>query len=113
MCKNCPIPFIPGFSALRGEPQSPEENEKSYEESQRQRALERKARGEKLKLSAMEAQGADDEAFCDETGRTRRRYREYTPVKATWPENISKTGYLAAYKKFENRVIPDQAETEG
>lgn len=105
-CKHYPTPFIPGFSALRGAPQSEEENAKDYEESQQQRELERKARQEKLKLSVLEAQGADEEAiraqrakvraasadieaFCDETGRTRRRYREYTPVRATWPDKES------------------------
>ena len=105
-CKHYPTPFIPGFSTLRGEPQSPEENEKTYEESQQQRALERKVRDEKLKLSVMEAQGADAEAiqaqktkvraasadvqeFCDETGRTRRRGREFTPVNATFPPKDS------------------------
>lgn len=105
-CKHYPTPFIPGFSTLRGEPQSPEENEKTYEESQQQRALERKVRDEKLKLSIMEAQGADEEAikaqrakvraasadvqaFCDETGRTRRKSREYTPVHAKFPPEDS------------------------
>ena len=102
-CKHYPTPFIPGFSTLRGEPQSAEENAKTYEESQQQRALERKVRDEKLKLSVLEAQGADEEAikaqrdkvraasadvqaFCDETGRTRRKSREYTPINATFPD---------------------------
>ena len=105
-CKHYPTPFIPGFSTLRGTPQSPEENAKTYEESQEQRALERKVREEKLKLSVMEAQGADADAiraqrdnvraasadvqtFCDETGRTRRRSREYTPVNAKFPPEDS------------------------
>ena len=95
--------FIPGFSTLKGEPQDPEENEKTYAESQQQRALERKLREEKRDLEVMKAQGADPEAikaqrqkvakassdiddFCDETGRARRRNREYTPVNATWPD---------------------------
>ena len=107
-CKHYPTPFIPGFSALRGEPQSPEENAKTYEESQQQRALERKVRDQKLNLSVMQAQGADEEdiqkqkakvraasadvqAFCDETGRTRRKSREYTPVNATWPDDLDTT----------------------
>ena len=87
---------------MRGNPQSEEENAKTYEESQKQRELERKLRKEKLDLEVMKAQGApadeikaqqarvkkasDDIAtFCDETGRTRRRNREYTPVNATFP----------------------------
>ena len=87
---------------MRGNPQSEEENAKTYEESQKQRELERKLRKEKLDLEVMKAQGAptdeikaqqarvkkasDDIAtFCDETGRRRRRNREYTPVNATFP----------------------------
>lgn len=95
--------FIPGFSTLKGEPQDPEENAKEYAESQQQRALERKLREEKRDLEVLKAQGADEAAikaqrekvakagddiedFCDETGRARRRNREYTPVDAKWPK---------------------------
>lgn len=101
-CKHYPMTFIPGFSTIKGEPQDPEENAKSYAESQQQRALERKLREEKRDLEIMKAQGADEEAlraqrakvsransdidaFCDETGRARRRNREFTPINATWP----------------------------
>lgn len=102
-CKHYPMNFIPGFSTIKGEPQDPEENEKSYAESQDQRRLERKLREEKRDLAVMQAQGADPEAikaqrakvhkasddinqFCEDTGRARRRNREYTPVNATWPD---------------------------
>ena len=102
-CKHYPMTFIPGFSTLKGEPQDPEENEKTYAESQQQRALERKLREEKRDLEVMKAQGADPVAvrlqqdrvhnasaaiddFCEETGRTRRRNREAAPVNATWPD---------------------------
>ena len=101
-CKHYPMTFIPGFSTLKGEPQDPEENAKEYAESQQQRALERKLREEKRDLEVMKAQGADEAAikaqkqrvrqasadiddFCDETGRARRRNREATPTRATWP----------------------------
>ena len=101
-CKHYPMAFIPGFSTIKGEPQDPEENAKSYAESQQQRALERKLREEKRDLEIMKAQGADEDAlraqrakvsransdidaFCDETGRARRRNREFTPINATWP----------------------------
>jgi len=101
-CRHYPMTFIPGFSTLKGEPQDEEENEKTYAESQEQRALERKLREEKRDLEVMKAQGASEEEikaqrqrvrqasadiddFCDETGRARRRNREYTPVNATWP----------------------------
>ena len=96
-----PMVFIPGVSTIKADPQSPEENAETYAESQQQRALERKLREEKRELGIMKAQGAPDEeiraqrakvrrassdidAFCDETGRTRRRANEYTPVNASW-----------------------------
>jgi hypothetical protein len=102
-CKHYPMTFIPGFSTMKGEPQDPEENEKTYAESQQQRALERKLREEKRDLEVLKAQGADEaeikaqrqrvrsassaiDDFCDETGRTRRRNREAAPVNATWPD---------------------------
>jgi hypothetical protein len=102
-CGHYPMNFIPGVSSIRGEPQDPEENAKTYEESQQQRALERKLRAEKRDLEVMKAQGADEAAikaqrakvrkasadidqFCEDTGRTRRRNREYAPVNATWPD---------------------------
>ena len=101
-CGHYPTPFIPGFSALRGMPQDKAENDRVYAESQEQRALERKLRKEKLDYEVLKAQGADEEtlraqrarvkkasddieAFCEETGRTRRKAREYTPVNATFP----------------------------
>ena len=102
-CGHFPMTFIPGFSTLKGQPQDPEDNAEAYAQSQQQRELERKLRAEKRDLAVMQAQGADPEAiktqkqrvkdadnaieqFCDETGRARRRNREYTPVNATWPE---------------------------
>ena len=105
-CKHYPMNFIPGFSTIKGEPQDPEENEKSYAESQEQRRLERKLREEKRDLAVMQAQGADPEAikaqrqkvakassdiddFCEDTGRARRRNREYTPVNAKFPQKDS------------------------
>ena len=101
-CRHYPMTFIPGFSTLKGEPQSPEDNAKTYAESQQQRALERQLREEKRDLDVMKAQGAPEDAikaqrervkaasqkvenFCEETGRTRRRNREGAPVRATWP----------------------------
>ena len=102
-CRHYPMTFIPGFSAQRGEPQNQEENDRVYEESQKQRELERKLREARRDLEVLQAQGADEEMirkqkakvdkasdsieeFCDATGRTRRRNREYTPANATWPE---------------------------
>ena len=102
-CGHYKIPFIPGFSKARQPEQNEEQNAKEYEESQKQRALERKLRYEKRDLAVMKAQGANDDQirmqkmrvrnarveldeFCDETGRARRSAREQTPIKAEWPE---------------------------
>lgn len=102
-CGHYPMVFIPGVSTLREVPQDEEENAKTYAESQQQRALERKLREEKRDLEVLKAQGASEEEikaqrdkvrkasgdidrFCDETGRTRDRSREYTPINATWPD---------------------------
>lgn len=102
-CGHYPMTFIPNFSSLKGEPQDPEENAKTYAESQQQRALERKLREEKRDLEVMKAQGAspeeinaqkervrsasaDIDEFCDQTGRARKRNREYTPVNAEFPD---------------------------
>ena len=93
--------FIPGFSTIKGVPQDPKENERTYAESQEQRRLERKLREERRDLAVMKAQGAseediarqkarvdrasdDVEAFCEQTGRARRKNREWTPVDAKW-----------------------------
>lgn len=105
-CGHYPMSFIPGVSTLKGEPQDPEENEKTYAESQEQRALERKLRAERRDLAVMKAQGESPEAirkqqervkaasaeiddFCDRTGRARRKLREYTPIDAKWPAKDS------------------------
>jgi hypothetical protein len=105
-CGHYAMVFIPGFSTLKGHPQDEEENEKTYAESQEQRALERKLREEKRDLEVLKAQGADETAikeqqakvrkasrdiddFCDETGRTRRRDREGAPVNAKFPAQDS------------------------
>ena len=121
-CRHYPMSFIPGFSALRGEPQPPEENEQAYAESQQQRALERKLREEKRDLEVMKAQGASEDQinaqrervrkanadiddFCDDTGRARRRNREYTPINATFQDNIQPTPPKAPRKQ--NAQKPD------
>ena len=102
-CGHFPIPFIPRFSTIKGEPQDKEDNDKKYAESQEQRALERKLREERRQLEILKQQGAGAqeiaaqqarvdrasdaiEDFCDSTGRARHRDREYTPINATWPE---------------------------
>ena len=117
-CKHYPMSFFPGISTLKGEPQSPEENEKTYQESQQQRALERKLREERRDLEVLKARNAPeaeiakqksrvDQAdqnvrdFCDETGRTRRRSREQTPIDATWPDPE-----VGQVRQFRGRYVP-------
>ena len=102
-CKHYPTPFIPGVSVADGKPQDPEENEKTYQESQEQRRLERKLREEKRDLQMMKAQGApedeikkqtekvrnssaDIDDFCKETGRARHRDREAVYTKREFPD---------------------------
>ena len=102
-CKHYPTPFIPGVSMIDGQPQSEEENAKSYAESQQQRGLERKIREEKRDLMMMKAQGAPDDiikaqrakirqtdddidAFCAETGRARRQNREGVYTTRDFPD---------------------------
>lgn len=101
-CGHYPMPFIPGLSKARQPEQNEEENRKDYEESQKQRALERDLREKKRDLEVLKAQGASPEEiqaqkekvreakgnldqFCDETGRARRSGRERTPTDAKWP----------------------------
>lgn len=114
-CGHYPMTFIPNFSSLKGEPQDPDENAKTYAESQQQRALERKLREEKRDLEVMKAQGAspeeinaqkervrsasaDIDQFCDETGRTRKRNREQAPTRAEWSTgNGNVTRYNGGY----------------
>jgi hypothetical protein len=102
-CKHMADPFIPGVSVLTGHPQDEEDNEKTYEESQEQRRLERKIREQKRDVLMAKAQGADDEEirklrekagqtseeideFCKKTGRARHRGREGVYTKREFPD---------------------------
>lgn len=102
-CGHHPMLFVPGATMVPQLRQDEEQNAKQYAESQQQRGLERDFRAARLKLEVEKARGADEatvkeardgvrkadeklERFCDETGRKRRREREYAPVKAKWPD---------------------------
>ena len=105
-CGHYPLPFIPSVTKVPEVRQDEEDNAKQYAESQQQRALERKFREARRDLDVLKAQDAEsvnpdaikaakakirraDEKlnqFCDETGRKRRREREYAPVDAKWPD---------------------------
>lgn len=107
-CGHYPYPFVPGLSMVRGEPQDPEENERTYQESQEQRRLERELRTAKRDLAVEKARGAPKEVlrekkdkvdqargklddFCEKTGRNRRSAREGTPINARFPDKGSYT----------------------
>ena len=101
-CRHYPMPFFPGLSMIRGEPQDQETNDRMYQEEQHQRRLERELRYAKRDYAVEKARGAPPEVlgrykdrvdrasgrlsdFCEETGRNRKRNRERTPVQATFP----------------------------
>lgn len=101
-CGHYPIPFIPGVSKTQKPPQDEEENKRTYENSQKQRALERKAREQKRDLEMLRAQNAPEDEiaaqrekvkatsaeiddFCRETGRARHRDRESAFTQRKFP----------------------------
>jgi hypothetical protein len=119
-CKHYPTPFIPGVSLIRAGGQSEEENAKTYEESQQQRAMERKLREEKRDLLMLKEQGAPDElikaqrakirqtdddidAFCKETGRARRQNREAVYTKREFPS--AKTYDVALFEQKQKEMF--------
>ena len=102
-CGHHPELFIPGATRVPEVRQDAAENAKQYAESQKQRVLERQFRKARLDLDVAKAQGADKadldrlrgrlkdadaklDRFTKDTGRKRRREREYAPVNAKWPE---------------------------
>lgn len=102
-CGHHPMLFVPGATMVPEVRQDEAENARTYAESQKQRGLEREFRKARLDLDVAKAQGADKDEldklrgrlkdaderlnrFEQETGRRRRREREYAPVKAKWPE---------------------------
>ena len=102
-CGHHPELFVPGATMVPEVRQDEAENAKTYAESQKQRDLEREFRKARLEYDVAKAQGAPGEEikekqgalkraderldrFAEETGRKRRREREYAPVNATWPE---------------------------
>ena len=115
-CKHYPTPFIPGVSAIRGQVQDKETNDREYEESQKQRKLERNLREEKRDLEILKARGEPEDVikaqrervrkasddiqdFCDETGRVRRRNRESVYMKREFPEGYDPTTFPREQQK--------------
>ena len=101
-CGHHPELFIPGATMAPELRQDEEENARVYALSQKQRGLEREFRAARLDVAVAKAQGDAEglkkararlkdadarlDSFEAETGRRRRREREYAPVNATWPE---------------------------
>lgn len=102
-CGHHPELFIPDATKVPELRQDENENARTYAESQKQRGLEREFRRARLDLDVAKAQGADKDElnrlrgrlkdadakldrFERDTGRRRRREREYAPVNATWPK---------------------------
>ena len=101
-CGHHPELFVPGATMVPELRQDEEENARVYALSQKQRGLEREFRAARLYVAVAKAQGdaeglktareklkdADGalSRFEAETGRRRRREREYAPVNATWPK---------------------------
>ena len=127
-CKHYPTPFIPGVSLIRGEPQDPEANAKTYEESQKQRALEREIREQKRDLLMMKAQGASNEEikaqrariretddrideFCAETGRARRQSREGAFTQRSFPD--PDTYDVTTFERQQKDLIDDYFRSGG
>jgi Phage minor capsid protein 2 len=91
-CRHVKYPFIEGITKRRYDPNNSAENKRVYEESQRQRALERKIRKAKRELAMLQEmndvegvemakkkvrqQQANIREFIKETERTRRYERE-------------------------------------
>jgi len=93
-CGHHPELFIPGATKIPVLMQNEQENAKTYADSQKQRRLEREFRKARLEYASAKAQGAENPAvkaaleklkraddklnrFEKETGRRRRREREY------------------------------------
>ena len=131
-CKHYPTPFIPGVSVADGKPQSKEENDKAYAESQEQRRLERKLREEKRDLLSAKAQGAPQEEidklqakcrqssqdiddFCQSTGRARHRDREAVYTKREFPdkEKYDVTAFENKQKEVINQYFSGGGSQQG
>lgn len=101
-CGHHPELFIPGATMVPELRQTEEQNANTYALSQQQRGLERAFRKARLDVDVAKAQGdsaglkiakaklqdanAKLDQFERDTGRRRRREREYAPVNATWPK---------------------------
>lgn len=129
-CKHYPSPFIPGVSVLYDQSNimSEKENEKVYEQTQQQRALERQIREQKRDLLMAKAQGADKEElkalrakiretddeidkFCEETGLPRRQSRESAFTQRSFPPED--TYDVATFERTQKEAIDKYFNDDG
>ena len=133
-CGHFPIPIVPGVTIPHGADniQPKEANDKAYQESQQQRALEREIRAAKrevemagdlaspeMKKRVRDAQ-AQMREFIERTGRTRRYDREQiggTPKTRQSGENVASQATIKAPEpvklKFEDSDISEDADSKG
>lgn len=124
-CGHNKYPYIEGLSTQTYKPYNEKENSKVYEESQQQRKIERQIRKAKTEADMMKAAGDEDgfkkanqkvaagqakmRAFIDDTGRTRRRYREQIVAgQNTKPKPATKS----APKPKPNNTPPKETKTD-
>lgn len=118
-CGHFPLPIIPNVSIVHEQPVQPkEENDREYQESQKQRYLEREIRQAKRDYEMQKVSGADQKTlkeyrknvsqkqedmrtFISETGRTRRYDREQI-FENSIP--LSKNANVGIGEKFENKA---------
>ena len=117
-CGHYPLPQIPGVTIPQEKQhQSKEANDKEYQESQQQRALERSIRAAKRKQAAFKAAGLDDAAadmaqtikdrqaamrdFIKKTGRPRRYDRETLHFETKRSRNLG----TSLAKKIDSTVV--------
>ena len=134
-CGHHPITVIPGVSIPRDRTeQTKEENDKAYAESQKQRALEREVRYAKRDAAMLAAEGdqegfekaalkvkqkqANYNAFCKETGRTKRldrtqvfEYNKSVSGKANAAAKKAKAGKLSV-KPSSSKTIENPPKTK-
>ena len=123
-CGHHPITIIPGVSIPRDPPEeNKEENDRIYRESQEQRRLEREIRYTKQKAAMLDAAGdkegfakeaakikekqANYNAFCKETGRTKRLDR--TQVYA-YNKSVSSKAAAAVKQAEAAKAVQEEAK---
>ena len=128
-CGHHPELFIPGATMVPELRQNEQENAETYALSQKQRRLERDFRKARLEYESAKAQGADEatvkatreklhraderlDRFEKESGRRRRREREYATVNAKWPENTPKPSMSDQEPSESDQKAPESVQRQ-